>query len=389
MLDKTKVLLYFPTNIDININTSVYKKFLAQIKGFKENGFDVDYIFHNNNGIQMNEKHLPYPNSVIRLLVKYFGPILGYFLFFFRSKVNFKDYKKVVIRFKTATPLFLILARYIKRKNGNAKIILEIPTYPYTMEFTGLLYKYYFRIEQLFCKTLKRYVDITYNFTNQTSIYGIKSIPIFNGYNDDLLNLKIDLSKREISKNHFYMVAMASSIDPVHGFDRILRSLSYTLAKKENNDLELKLIIIGKGREYSNLQDLAEELNLMNWVNFAGYLDDKAIQEVLLDCDVCFSSMAIYRKGLQYESPLKSVYYCFSGIPFVICGTDLRFPENFRYVYRVPNDDSLIDINNIIRYINDIKTEHPFYRNEMNTYAREFLSWKTQIHKLLSAMEVN
>ena len=380
-----KVLLYFPTEIDKSVNKGIYDKFRSQIIGFQNNGYEVDYIFHFKDGIIINDQKYSIGNSILSKIFYNLKPFWGYYLYFFLSKINFSNYCIFFVRHKTTTPLLIFLLLKIKKATPKLKIVLEFPTFPIYGEFNKFYYKIYFAFEKQLSKLLKKFVCYSCNYTNFSEIYKIESIPIFNGFNYPLLKYNLP-KKLDYTKNCYTFLAMASSIELCHGFDKIITNFGEF--KTNNTHLNLKLYIVGIGPELENLISLVNKLKIKEQVVFTNMLNDEEIFKLLKEVDFCFSSMAIYRKNLKYESPLKSVYYCIAGKPFAISGIDSRFGMDFPFCFRVPNNPSNINFENIITFIEQLKQTTPNFSESMRNYAIENLSWESQIKKMLQQINV-
>jgi len=95
------------------------------------------------------------------------------------------------------------------------------------------------------------------------------------------------------------------------------------------------------------------------------------LDKVVDECDIAFGSLANHRKGLYADSALKNREYCARGIPFVIAYEDWYFPETFPFVYRIPKDDTPVDVSQVIKWYENLIKEHPNYSMEMRKYAEE------------------
>ena len=69
-------------------------------------------------------------------------------------------------------------------------------------------------------------------------------------------------------------------LDPRMGLDLLLKALAEFI--EENLHLNLKLNIVGTGRDEQRLKDLAVQLNLQNHVQFCGRVDEEELQKLML-----------------------------------------------------------------------------------------------------------
>jgi glycosyltransferase involved in cell wall biosynthesis len=79
-----------------------------------------------------------------------------------------------------------------------------------------------------------------------------------------------DLRRRyDVPKNHFIFVA-AGRIAKQKGYDVLIEAL--TLLKKRN--IELTVLVAGKGRHKSNLENFANECGVSDMIQFIGFVDN-------------------------------------------------------------------------------------------------------------------
>lgn len=85
-------------------------------------------------------------------------------------------------------------------------------------------------------------------------------------------------------------------------------------------------------------------------VKFYGFLQYDEYINILAKTDVAIGSLAIHRAGLSEASPLKVREYLAMGIPIIIAYHDTDFPDQYDFIYQLPNEE-----NNIEPYIDSIK----------------------------------
>ena len=73
--------------------------------------------------------------------------------------------------------------------------------------------------------------------------------------------------------------------------------------------------------------------------------------------------------------------YAARGIPFIYSEFDEDF-ENMPYIYKVPADESAININELIRFY---KTNH-FEPNAIRASIENSLSWKKQMQHIVNLL---
>ena len=259
--------------------------------------------------------------------------------------------------------------------------ILEYPTYPYEQEYKKIKPK----IEQIIFwnhgpKKVENLVDLVVGISAEKNLKVPKNyILINNGV--QLENIMI---KRQKEKNHVNLLSIAN-IALWHGYDRIIKGLYEYY--KNNPEKEVYYHCVGKGPELTNLKELTKKLNLEKYVIFHGTKTGEELDEVVDISDIAFGSLGFHRTGLTGGSPLKAREYCARGIPFVISYDDWDFPESFPFVYIIPNDDSPVDINEVIEWYEKLLKEHPNYSLEMRKYAEDNLSWDAKMKPVIEKIK--
>jgi hypothetical protein len=265
----------------------------------------------------------------------------------------------------------------------NKKIIklLEYPTYPYEEEYKKTQPK----LERIIFRNDKRkrtedIVDLVVAVSAEKNLnVDEKFILIKNGIQLEGLNIK-----KQNKKNYLNLLSIAN-VAFWHGYDRIIKGLYEYY--KTNPEKEIYYHCVGEGPELTNLKKLTKELNLEKYVIFHGTKTGEDLNKVVDECDIAFGSLGFHRTGLTGGSPLKAREYCARGIPFVIAYEDWDFPKNFPFVYRIPKDDTPVDVSQVIKWYENLIKEHPNYSIEMRKYAEENLSWDAKMKPVIEKIK--
>ena len=259
--------------------------------------------------------------------------------------------------------------------------ILEYPTYPYEEEYKKIQPK----LEHILFwnnkpKKIEELVDLVVGISAEKNLnVDEKFILINNGIQLEGLNIK-----KQNKKNYLNLLSIAN-VAFWHGYDRIIKGLHEYY--KINPEKEVFYHCVGEGPELTNLKKLTKELNLEKYVIFHGTKTGEDLDKVVDECDIALGSLGNHRKGLYADSALKNREYCARGIPFVIASDDQDFPETFPFVYRIPKDDSPVDINQVIKWYENLIKEHPNYSIEMRKYAEENLSWDAKMKPVIEKIK--
>ena len=93
-------------------------------------------------------------------------------------------------------------------------------------------------------------------------------------------------------------------------------------------------------------------------------------------------SLGYHRRSGKYDTSIKNKEYCAMGLPCVCSSKDLSFPNNYKYIYMVSNDDKNFDIDEIISWYKKIYKYD--YKNEMRMYAKDKLNFETNYKKVFN-----
>lgn len=355
----------------------ISKKKLAQVKGFKECGCNVVncyYCIDPDSGHRLwmtDDKILADLGTGISAKIKKridYAPILAYIK---EEQISF-----IYMRSEHNANPFLI--SFVKQlRNRGIKVVMEIPTYPYDQEYITFASKCSLFVDKLFRKSLAKQLNAIVTFSNQTEIFGQRTIRISNGI--DFSSIKLKQNNHKQSELHLIGVA---EIHYWHGFDRVVAGMrDYYKGKVEGCKVFFHIVGEFSGeRERTEILPLITENQLENYVILYGQLFGTALDEIFDRADIGIGSLARHRSNITYIKTLKNREYAARGIPFIYSETDEDF-EEMPYVMKVPADESPINIESLIE----------FYQE--NTWAsleiREsvaYLSWKNQMQKVLDAI---
>lgn len=347
-------------NVEEEYEIGVSKKILSQYRLFKE-GISEDFEIVN---VRTEKKS---------------NKILTFFMHFFSKKMyNFvsiteKKYDCIYIRRLCPNNYAVIsFLKAMKKNNPFCKIVYEIPTYPYDREHTGVKGKLILFIDKIYRKKLHKYVDRIATLTDDEEIFNCKTLKITNGVDCN----SIPLSKKEkFDDKQINMVAVAQFAF-WHGYDRLIEGMA--LAKKSN----IYLHLVGDGPELPKYKQLVEKYKLENNVKFYGALSGDNLTDVIDNGDIMISSLGCHRKNLFLSSELKSREYLCRGLPMISSTKIDIIPNNFEYCFRVPEDESPIDVEKVVEYVTSV------YKNKNRTeISKEIRQFAEENCSMKKAME--
>ena len=279
-----------------------------------------------------------------------------------------------------ASPVLIRLFKRLKEKG--VRSVMEIPTYPYDSEFRGypLKYKIPLYIDMLFRNSLSAQMEAIVTFSNEKRIFGQKAIRISNGIDFDALPLN-----NPVYQDDIHLIGVAE-IHYWHGFDRLVAGMG-EYYKKNPDGRKLYFHVVGgqdsrgmKANGYSTIDEVAKAYNIEKYVVMHGSLYGSQLDEIFGQCVFAVGSLGRHRSGITSIKTLKNREYATRGIPFIYSEIDSDF-EDKPYVIKAPADESPIDIQSIVDFINhfDMSPEH--IRKTV-----EHLAWKRQMQKVIDEL---
>ena len=115
-------------------------------------------------------------------------------------------------------------------------------------------------------------------------------------------------------------------------------------------------------------------------MKFHGKLFGKELDDVFNISCFAIGSLARHRSGITNIKTLKNREYATRGIPFIYSEIDSDF-EDEPYVIKAPADESPIDIQSIIEFMDHFDMNPEDIRKTV-----EHLTWKRQMQKVIDEL---
>lgn len=318
---------------DLSHAGGIEKKIFRQIEEFENHGFTICR--------QINPKRNI--GHLFLNLVPFFSK-----QYFVEKDIDWTNYDFVYLRKSAVLDKSVIdLLKEIKTVNPHMKIILEIPTYPYINEFKGIV-KWDIQLkEKIWTPKLKKYIDRVITFSDDEEIFGIPCINLSNAY--DFSRPINQLEKKDQSLHLLGVAALCF----YHGYDRVILGMDKyynSIGKKR----DVIFTIVGDGPVLKDYEKMVTRFHLEDKVKFMGRVDFSELDEFYRNADIGIDSLARHRSGVTYNSSLKGKEYLAKGLP-ILSGvkTDLD-GRNLPFYYRVPSDDTPIDIADLIEWYSQL-----------------------------------
>lgn len=356
--------------------SGISKKIYAQYEALKKCGLEIKicnqkivngYLCYTIDGEKIIDKLGSGMKAHLGLYYRYNG---------IQQYILDNNIKFVYIRYiHIANPLFLLFLRRLH--NNGIKIFLEIPTYPYDGEVKNgsCIKRFQMFIERHSRRFFHYYVDRIVTFSRDESIFRIPTVRISNGLDMDQVPCK-----KQVSHQGFRLICVAM-FKEWHGLDRLIEGLRHYYRDTPVGK-EVYLTVVGDGDSYfQTCRELVNSYSLTKYVSFVGVKSGAELDELFDLSDLAVGCLACHRKNIYEVLSLKNVEYAARGIPFVYSENNRDFDQR-EYVYRVAPDESPINIESLIRFVDEFSISSESIRASVESD----LSWYGQMQKVCSAI---
>jgi glycosyltransferase involved in cell wall biosynthesis len=272
-----------------------------------------------------------------------------------------------------ANPFTIHMVRQMKA--AGMKVVMEIPTYPYDSEYKAQgMSKQIFQ-DRIFRRFLAQQLDAIVTFSDNPQIFGQKTIRISNGIDFGHVSMKTTVNDTSQTLN---LIGVAE-IHRWHGFDRLVKGLANYYSQPQKYIVKFHMV----GYFYSaegeaEFKQLIAENHMEDYVILYGKKHGEELDKLFNMCDFGIGSLGRHRVGIQKIKTLKNREYAARGIPFTYSETDSDF-DNRPYVLKMPADESPVDIQEIIRFHQNLSMSAAEIRDSIKD-----LSWEHQMKLVIS-----
>lgn len=353
----------------------VYRKIMAQCRVF-DKAFGTTYCTTRHGGIA----YLIHQDEVIEK-----RPTLSKMDFYECAKEWIEKYnqEQVYIRYNLGNKWLIDFVSWLKEKH--IKSLVEIHTFDNINEFSDLGLK----IEDRFYGyQLSDYYDTCVGYDDRDSYRGMKVISQVNG---------VDLARNPLSKTTEFdgkyknscVMTVVATLGIWGGYERLIKGLDEYYKNGGNRDLTLN--IIGSGREYDYYVSLINELGLGERVHMIGPVRSESTLNDYYDVtDIGVGLMGAYKRDDNEKgSSIKMREYCARGIPIIYGYNDVGFSGDEEYLIRFPNNDSVIDINQVLALHDHVMLNRNAIANKMRKYIEERYTWDLILKPVIAYFNEN
>ena len=272
-----------------------------------------------------------------------------------------------------ANPFTIRMVKQMKKYG--AKVVMEIPTYPYDSEYEAQgMSKQIFQ-DRLFRNHLAKQLEAIVTFSDYEQIFGQRTIRISNGIDFDSVKMKNTINDTSKELN---LIGVAE-IHEWHGFDRLVKGLADYYSKSQNYIVRFHVVGYFFSAEIENeFKKIVIDNHMEDFVILYGKKHGKELDCLFEKCDFGIGSLGRHRVGIDKIKTLKNREYAARGIPFIYSETDSDF-DTRPYVLKAPADETPIDINNIASFYHSISFLPKDIRDSIMN-----LSWENQMKNVLN-----
>lgn len=374
-------------------HSGISKKIHYQVKGLRENGHDVRLCYYaqspNGHWCRFVDDDIiqDYGKGALaglRQRIAY-NCIYDYCI---REKIEF-----VYARcFQNANPW--LISFFKKLKKAGIHSVTEIPTYPYDDEFKNFDWKarWGLKIDQLFRHRLYQQMDALVTFSDSEYIFGQRTIRISNGVDFDSIPLHHPPLNLERAGGEALHLIGVAEVHDWHGFDRVMTGIgeyyrhkqtalatSHSL-RENSHQPDVFFHVVGgvhPNRMNNVFAPIINKYGIQDNVIFHGQLFGDKLTKVFNQCQFAIGSLGRHRSGITVIKTLKNREYATRGIPFIYSEQDSDF-DQLPYVLKAPADESPIDIQQIVDFMN-----HFTMKPEDIRHTVEHLTWTIQMQHVL------
>ena len=278
--------------------------------------------------------------------------------------------------FHNANPFTINMFKAFKK--AGIKSVIEIPTYPYDQEYNGYGKKDQLEliIDKIFRKNLAKYTDAIVTFTQEKEIFGQRTIRISNGIELEAIPLRNE--KQHTKKLNFIGVA---DVHYWHGFDRFIAGIGEYY--KNGGTREITFHIVGgvAANDMAIFTELIEKYGIKDRIIIHGRKFGEELNSLFENANFAVASLGRHRSGITYIKTLKNREYAARGLGFIYSEIDEDFEEK-PYIFKVPADESPINIKQVIDFINGLTLTPEDIRKSIYN-----LTWEKQMEVVIKEVK--
>jgi glycosyltransferase involved in cell wall biosynthesis len=302
-----------------------------------------------------------------------------YLAFYRTAATQLGELDFLYLRYQGCSPMLLWFLWRLRRRNREARIIVEVPTYPPQKRALTTRTLVLDATDACTRPFLKRFVDRIVTFSKFEKIFGIQTIRIDNGIDLDAVRLKT--SSPPVDGIRLIGVA---NLSYWHGYDRVIDGIASYLRNGGGRDVVFD--VVGEGEELPRLKALASKCGVTANIHFHGPVVGAALDDLMSRANIGISCIGMHRI-VSDTSSLKSREYCARGLPFVLGHADRDFGPALPFVFHAPANDAPLDVAALAAWYDGLRADQPDYPAAMRAYAEQRLGWATKMQPVLDYLD--
>lgn len=355
-------------------NNGISKKISYQVNALKQCNNEVHLCYMDENG---TKRRIIDGNAIANYGKGVLGKILKRVDFSPISKYV-EDYNIDIVYIRSnhnANPFTINMVKHMKK--SGAKVVMEVPTYPYDSEYAAQGISSQIFQDKIFRRKLAKELDAIITFSDYDYIFGQRTIRISNGIDFDSVKMKTTINDTSKELN---LIGVAE-IHEWHGFDRLVRGLAEYYSKSQDYIIKFHVVGYFFSTEIENeFKNIVINNHMEEFVILHGKRHGEELDSLFDKCDFGIGSLGRHRVGIDKIKTLKNREYAARGIPFIYSETDSDF-DTKPYVLKVPADESIINIQDIVHFYK----MNSFSPQAIRDSIKE-LSWKHQMERVIKAV---
>ena len=356
------------------------QKVFDEIAAFEKEGYEIHHVNVEPVSTGLRATHL---GRAFCAMVPFTYVFSGY-----RYDRSLDGYDFYYLRFEAADRWLIHMLKMLRKNNPSAKILIEFPNYPNNAWmvmpwcFPLLLKDIMARPE--YKKCIDRFVVLDKAYP---VIYDVPTLHYTNGIDVSRIPVRKPCNKPD---DRMISIVGVATMFPSHGYERLIESMNVYYKGGGDRNVVFHVVGEGPGPELKKYMELVARYGLSEHVVFEGTLYGDRLTECYNKCDLALDDLCGFRIGLEISSSLKSREYLAYGLPIIAaCHIDILMDKEFKYLLKLENDDSLIDLRRIIDFYDSIYLDESTEAviGNIRRFAQNNCSYSSTLRNVFSYIE--
>lgn len=371
-----ETIFMFVNYIPDDLSKGMTKKINSEITALRRLGYNVYYTAYTENGAAIYDNNdciifkKDYRLNKTRLFKIFRYSMLLHVAntYLHQSKATF-DY--CYGRMGAMNSQYISLLEQMKQ--SGTKVILEAHSYFPGMKWKDLKGKYVSLCLKINHKKLAKLVDKVLTEGQVPSFWGMR-------HEHQRIGVETNLLPKHYYKgstNELNLITVANEIE-YHAYDRLIKSLAEYKARGGKHIIKIHLV----GVLLPSTIQMIQQLGLQDSVIEYGKVYGDQLFEIYDQCNMGIGPLGQHRNNGKKDTGLKTKEYFGIGLPYFYTGEESDLPQNYPYIFEVPNDESMLDFDKIWEFYLSYKDD-PSVVDKMRGLAQKIFSWDEIMKKAI------